>query len=658
MSGAREADTMDNFEKDAESYAAIHRRSIADREGYWGDQARLIDWHRPHTRVLDDSRSPFLRWFVDGQTNLCHNAVDRWLPTRADHPALIYVSTEVDREQTFTFAELSRRVQVMAASMQSLGVTRGDRVLIYMPMIPEAAFAMLACARIGAIHSVVFGGFAAVSLASRIDDATPKLIISADAGSRAGKVVPYKALLDEAIERAASKPEHVLMVDRGLAPATQVAGRDHDYAALAARFADAQVPVTWLESNEPSYILYTSGTTGRPKGVQRDVGGYAVALAASMQQIFRGKAGETFFTTSDIGWVVGHSYIIYGPLIAGMATIMYEGTPVRPDGGILWKLVEKHRVAVMFSAPTAIRVLKRQDPALLKRYDTSSLKALFLAGEPLDEPTARWISEGLSRPVIDNYWQTESGWPILSVANGFAGVEPVPTRYGSPGVAMPGYDVQVVDEITGEPLGADEKGVVAIVPPLPPGCMQTVWGDDQRFVDTYFKSIPGRLLYSTFDWGIRDKDGYHFILGRTDDVINVAGHRLGTREIEESLNSHPAVAECAVIGVADPLKGQVAMAFAVLRDADAFAPHRHRDAQALMQARLALEGELMKTVDQQLGAVARPSRVHFVQALPKTRSGKVVRRAIQAVCEQRDTGDVSTIEDPAALDQVRTALAG
>ena len=639
------------------NYSEVHRRSIEDPAGYWGEQAKLVDWHRPHTRVLDDSRLPFVRWFVGGETNLCHNAIDRWLPTQADKPALIYVSTETDREQTFTFAELSRRVQVMAAVIQSLGVGKGDRVLIYMPMIPEAAFAMLACARIGAIHSVVFGGFAAVSLASRIDDATPKLIISADAGSRAGKVVPYKALLDEAIERSASRPAHVLMVDRGLAEASRVAGRDHDYAALAARFAAAEVPVTWLESNEPSYILYTSGTTGRPKGVQRDVGGYAVALAASMQQIFCGAPGETYFTTSDIGWVVGHSYIIYGPLIAGMATIMYEGTPVRPDGGILWQLVERYKVSVMFSAPTAIRVLKRQDPALLKRHDTSSLKALFLAGEPLDEPTARWISEGLGRPVIDNYWQTESGWPILTVANGFAGVEPTPTRYGSPGLAMPGYKVQVVHEVTGEPLGANEKGVVAIVPPLPPGCMQTVWRDDQRFIDTYFKSIPGKQLYSTFDWGIRDQDGYHFILGRTDDVINVAGHRLGTREIEESINSHPAVAECAVIGVADPLKGQVAMAFAVLRDPQAFSKEKLGDAQAITQARLGLEGELMKVVDKQLGAVARPSRVHFVQSLPKTRSGKVVRRSIQAVCEQRDPGDVSTIEDPAALDQVRQAIA-
>jgi propionyl-CoA synthetase len=378
--------------------------------------------------------------------------------------------------------------------------------------------------------------------------------------------------------------------------------------------------------------------------VQRDVGGYAVALAASMRHIFCGGPGETYFSTSDIGWVVGHSYIVYGPLIAGMATIMYEGTPVRPDAGILWQLVERYRVTVMFSAPTAIRVLKKQDPTWLTRYDTSSLRALFLAGEPLDEPTARWIAEGLGRPIIDNYWQTETGWPILTVAHG---IEPTPTRFGSPGMPMYGYDVRLLHEQTGEEVGANQKGVVAIVPPLPPGCMQTVWRDDERFVNTYFSSVPGRQVYSTFDWGIRDDDGYFFILGRTDDVINVAGHRLGTREIEESLSSHPAVAECAVVGVADALKGQVAMGFAVLKDpAVATDPAQ----------RLALEGALMAVVDRQLGAVARPSRVHFVSALPKTRSGKVLRRSIQAVCETRDPGDLTTIEDPSALDQIRQAV--
>jgi propionyl-CoA synthetase len=410
---------------------------------------------------------------------------------------------------------------------------------------------------------------------------------------------------------------------------------------------DAAVPCEWVDATHPSYTLYTSGTTGKPKGVQRDTGGYAVALAASMKHIFCGNAGETYFATSDIGWVVGHSYIIYGPLIAGMATIMYEGLPTRPDGGIWWSLVEKYKVSVMFSAPTAIRVLKKQDPALLTKYDLSSLRALFLAGEPLDEPTAQWISTSLGKPIIDNYWQTETGWPILGLANG---VEQAASKFGSPGKAIYGYDVKLIDEVTGEELvGAGKKGVVAIEGPLPPGCMQTVWRDDERFVNTYWKSIPGKLVYSTFDWGIRDEDGYFFILGRTDDVINVAGHRLGTREIEESIAGHPNVSEVAVVGVADALKGQAAMAFAILKDA------RVLDDPA---ACLKLEGEIMKRVDHDLGAVARPSRVRFVTALPKTRSGKLLRRAIVAVCEGRDAGDLTTMEDPAALQQIRDLQAG
>ena len=625
-------------------YKRFHRRSIEEPDAFWAEEACRIDWQQPFGQVLDASRPPFARWFVGGTTNLCHNAVDRWLATQADLPALIFVSTETGEERTYRFAELHREVQRTAAAMIALGVGRGDRVLIYMPMIPEATFAMLACARIGAIHSVVFGGFASVSLASRIEDATPALVVSADAGSRGGKVVPYKPLLDEAIRLSAHKPAKVLMVDRGLTPFAVVEGRDEDYATLRARYMDAEVPVTWLESNEPSYILYTSGTTGRPKGVQRDVGGYAVALAASMKHIFCGNPGETYFSTSDIGWVVGHSYIVYGPLIGGMATIMYEGTPLRPDAGILWQLVERYKVTVMFSAPTAIRVLKKQDPAWLSRYDLSSLRALFLAGEPLDEPTSRWIAESLGRPIVDNYWQTETGWPILTVADG---VERTPTKIGSPGVPMYGYDVRLLHEATGEEVGPGEKGVVAIVPPLPPGCMQTIWGDDRRFVDTYFSSIPGRMVYSTFDWGIRDADGYYFILGRTDDVINVAGHRLGTREIEESIANHPDVAECAVVGVADALKGQVAVAFAVLKDAAAV---------AAPQDRLALEGAIMALVDRQLGAVARPARVHFVGLLPKTRSGKVLRRSIQAVCEGRDPGDLTTIEDPSTLDALKNAV--
>jgi len=628
------------------NYDAFFRRSIDDREAFWAEEAKAIDWHRPFSRVCEYDNPPFAHWFIGGQTNLCHNAVDRHAATHPDRNALIWVSTEVEQERIYSFAQLQREVECMASMLSSLGVKQGDRVLVYMPMIPEAVFAMLACARIGAIHSVVFGGFASVSLATRIEDAEPAVIVSADAGSRAGKVVAYKGLLDEAIRLSSHKPAKVLLVDRGLAPMERTAGRDVDYTTLREQHQNARVPCAWLDATHASYTLYTSGTTGKPKGVQRDTGGYAVALASSMKKIFLGQPGETYFSTSDIGWVVGHSYIVYGPLINGMATILYEGLPIRPDAGIWWSLVERFKVTSMFSAPTAVRVLKKQDPAYLKKYDLSSLRALFLAGEPLDEPTARWIADALGRPIIDNYWQTETGWPILGLANG---VEKQASKFGSPGKAVYGYDVKLIDESTGQELkGANQKGVVAIEGPLPPGCMQTVWRDDARFVKTYWKSIPGRDIYSTFDWGIRDEDGYFFILGRTDDVINVAGHRLGTREIEESISSHPAVAEVAVVGVADQLKGQVAMAFAVLKDpAKAATP---ADA-------LKLEGEMMKVVDEQLGAVARPSRVRFVTVLPKTRSGKLLRRAIQAVCEGRDPGDLTTIEDPSALQQVKDLVA-
>ena len=627
------------------SYKEFHRRSIEDRDGFWREQAALIDWQTPFTQVCDYSQPPFANWYVGGRTNLCHNAVDRHLLDRPDQNALIWVSTEVDQEVVYSFRQLHAEVQRMAAVLLALGVKQGDRVLIYMPMTAEAAFAMLACARIGAIHSVVFGGFASHSLATRIDDAEPTLIISTDAGSRGGKVVPYKPLLDDAISLARYKPAKVLMIDRGLAPFARTTGRDEDYAALRRQYQDSVVPCVWLESSDPSYTLYTSGTTGRPKGVQRDTGGYAVALAASMKHIYMGAPGETYFSTSDIGWVVGHSYIIYGPLISGMATIMYEGLPTRPDAGVWWSLVEKYKVSVMFSAPTAARVLKKQDPAFLTKYDLSSLKALFLAGEPLDQPTASWISDAIKRPIIDNYWQTETGWPIMAICNG---VEPAPTKFGSPGKAVYGFDVKLIDETTAEEITEPgKKGVIAIEGPLPPGCLQTIWRDDDRYVKTYWSSIHNKLMYSTFDWGVKDADGYFYILGRTDDVINVAGHRLGTREIEESIASHINVAEVAVVGVADPLKGQVAMAFAVLKDVS----------QAATPAdALKLEGEIMKLVDKQLGAVARPARVRFVTALPKTRSGKMLRRAIQAVCELRDPGDLTTIEDPSALQQIKDLI--
>jgi len=622
----------------------FHRRSIDDRDAFWTAESEAIHWHKPFERVLDFSKPPFAKWFVGGQTNLCFNAVDRWVATRGDERALIWVSTEVDQEITYTYRDLYDEVNTVAAMLASQGVSQGDRVLIYMPMIPEAVFAMLACARLGAVHSVVFGGFASVNLAQRIDDAQPKVIVTADAGSRGGKVTPYKPLLDKAIALSKQPPAQVIIVDRGLFAFEPVAGRDLDYSKLHAQYDKAEVAPVWLESSAPSYILYTSGTTGKPKGVQRDTGGYAVALASSMKGVFNGKAGETFLCTSDIGWVVGHSYIVYGPLIGGQATILYEGTPIRPDGGILWSLVERFSVNTMFSAPTAIRVLKKQDPALLKKYDLSSLRSLYLAGEPLDEPTAEWISEGLGKPIIDNYWQTETGWTILAAQ---PGVAEVPTKFGSPSFPVYGFDVRVIDEQTGEDLGPNQKGVVAIAPPLPPGAMSTIWGDDERFVETYFNAIPNRQVYSTFDWGLFDDDGYFFILGRTDDVINVAGHRLGTREIEESINNHPSVAECAVVGIADQLKGQVAVAFAVLKDP------------AILDqpgAGLKLEGTIMKIVDEQLGAVARPARVRFVTTLPKTRSGKVLRRAIVAVCEGRDPGDLTTIEDPSALEQIKDSL--
>lgn len=627
-------------------YHHFHDRSVTEPDAFWAEQARLIEWHKPWEKVLDYSRPPFARWFVGGETNLCYNAVDRHLAERGDEKALIYVSTETGEQTVYSFRELHAEVNRFAAILQSLGVGRGDRVLIYMPMIPEAVFAMLASVRIGAIHSVVFGGFASHSLAMRIDDAQAKVMITADAGMRGGKPVPYKHLVDEALRLAKAPPEHVVIVDRGVdSDMPIVPGRDHDYAALRERHLDARVPVVWLESNEPSYILYTSGTTGKPKGVQRDTGGYAVALAASMKHIYCGKPGETFFSTSDIGWVVGHSYIVYGPLLHGMSTVVYEGLPTRPDAGIWWKIVEEHRVSVMFSAPTAIRVLKKQDPSYLRKYDLSSLRHLFLAGEPLDETTARWIADALGKPVYDHFWQTETGWAILTAMPGIADR---PTKFGSPSFPAYGYNLKLLRDDTGEEVGADEKGVVAIVPPLPPGCLSTVWRQDERFVQTYFTGFKGRLIYSTFDWGVRDRDGYYFILGRTDDVINVAGHRLGTREIEESVSSHPNVSEVAVVGVADSLKGQVPVAFAVVKDVSRVSS---------AEGSRSMERELIETVDAQLGAIARPARIHFVSLLPKTRSGKLLRRAIQAIVEGRDPGDLTTLDDPAGIEQIRRAVA-
>ncbi len=621
-------------------YEDVYRRSIEGPEAFWAEAAQAIDWETPPERILDYANPPFRQWFVGGRTNLCHNAVDRHLDARGEQRALISVSSETGQRRVWTYRELHRDVSTFAATIAALGVGGGDRVVIYMPNIGEAVIAMLACARLGAVHSVVFGGFAAHNLALRIDDAQPALLICADAGMRSGKVIRYKPLVDAALAEAAHPPPHVLVVNRGLdSDLPMTPGRDVDYAGASRAHEGAVVPVVWRESNEPSYLLYTSGTTGKPKGVQRDTGGYAVALALSMRTVYDVGPGQVMFSTSDVGWVVGHSYIVYGPLIVGATTLVYEGLPIHPDPGIWWQLCEEYGVRTVFSSPTAIRVLKKQDPSWLTKYDLSALKWLFLAGEPLDEPTARWIQDALGVPVIDNYWQTETGWPVLSL---LPGLDLKPVKFGSPGLPNLGYRLKIIHEGTGEEVSANEKGVLTIVPPLPPGCLTTVWNNDARFLAGYFGHFK-ELLYSSLDWAIRDEDGYTYILGRTDDVINVAGHRLGTREIEEAVSSCSAVAEAAVVGAHDEVKGQVPVVFAVLRDA---AADRGAAAQSI-QARV---------VDQ-LGAVARPARTYVVEALPKTRSGKLLRRSLQALLENSDVGDLSTLDDPNALESVRRAIA-
>ncbi|MGN6093553.1 MAG: propionate--CoA ligase, partial [Luteibacter jiangsuensis] len=580
-------------------------------------------------------------WFVGGTTNLYHNAVDRHLDARPDQRAIVAVSTETGVVREITYRELHREVNTFAAALVELGVGRGDRVVIYMPNVAEAVFAMLACARVGAIHSVVFGGFAAHNLALRIDDAEPVLLICADAGMRGGKVIPYKPLVDAALREAKAAPPHVLVVSRGLD--TDMAwneGRDVDYATLRAKHDGADVPVTWLESNEPSYLLYTSGTTGRPKGVQRDVGGYAVALAVSMTAIFDLQPGQTILCTSDVGWAVGHSYNVYGPLIGGCTAILYEGLPTGPDPGVWWRLCEAYGARTLFSSPTAVRMLKKQDASWLRKYDLSALKWIFLAGEPLDRPTYDWLTEGTGKTVIDNYWQTETGWPALSL---MPGLDLKPVKPGSPGFPTFGYRMRVIDEGTGEEKAPGEKGVLVIEPPLPPGCLTTIWRDDERYRRSYFGHFK-ELLYSSLDWAVRDEDGYFFILGRTDDVINVAGHRLGTREVEESVATLGAVAEVAVVGIVDELKGQVPAVFATLKQGVSDDP---RDVAQAMERR----------VVELLGGLARPACVYVVGALPKTRSGKLLRRSLQALMQGTDPGDLSTLDDPNSLEEIRKAIA-
>jgi propionyl-CoA synthetase len=621
------------------AYHEAYARSITDPEGFWSRAAEGVDWSRPPGQVLDRSREPFFRWFPDGELNTCHNALDRHVDAGCgDRTALVYDSPVTGAVRTYTYRELRDEVARFAGALRNLGVGRGDRVVVYLPMVPEAVIAMLACARLGAVHSVVFGGFAAHELAVRIDDAKPTVVVSASCGIETSRVVSYKPLLDAAIEESSHKPRHCVILQRPQCTADLVEGRDVDWsdAMAGAEPADC-VPVA---ATDPLYILYTSGTTGRPKGVVRDNGGHAVALHWSMTNIFDTAPGEVFWAVSDVGWVVGHSYIVYAPLLAGATTVLYEGKPVgTPDAGAFWRVVAQHRVTTLFTAPTAIRAIKKEDPSgtRIADYDLSSLRHLFLAGERLDPETYTWVGEQLGVPVIDNWWQTETGWPI---AANLRGLSPMPTRPGSPTVPVPGFDVRVVDP-AGDDVPAGTDGAIVIRLPLPPGCLPTLWGDDQRFVASYLSAFPGNYL--TGDGGRFDADGYLYVMGRTDDVINVAGHRLSTGAMEEVLAAHPAVAECAVIGVADELKGQVPRGFVVLKA-------------GVDVAASALAAELVAMVRKRIGAVAALRQVDVVPALPKTRSGKILRRTMRGIADGRAEPVPSTIDDPAVLDALRPIL--
>jgi propionyl-CoA synthetase len=621
-------------------YEEAFRQSVTDPDGFWGEAAKAIDWYRPPTMVLDRSREPFYRWFPDGVLNTCFNAVDRHVAAgRGDQPALVYDSPVTATTRTYTYRQLLDEVARFAGVLRGLGVGTGDRVVIYLPMVPEAAIAMLACARIGAVHSVVFGGFAANELALRIDDAAPKVVVSASCGIEVNRVVPYKPMLDRAIELANHQPSACLVLQRPQATAELVPGRDIDYAQAMAGAAPVDcVPVA---ATDPLYILYTSGTTARPKGVVRDNGGHAVALRWSMENIYDTHPGEVFWAASDVGWVVGHSYIVYGPLLAGCTTVLYEGKPVgTPDAGAYWRVIAEHGVATLFTAPTAFRAIRRDDPdgAQLARYDLSRFRYLFLAGERLDPETYRWASDQLGIPVIDHWWQTETGWPV---AANLRGLEPMPVKPGSPTVPVPGYDVRIVDAEGNEPPPGRE-GEIVVRLPLPPGCLPTLWGDDERYVESYLTGHPG--CYVTGDGGYRDEDGYLYVMGRIDDVINVAGHRLSTGAMEQVLASHPAVAECAVIGVPDQLKGQVPRGFVVLKAGTEVEPQQLRE-------------ELVGLVRDRIGPVAAFREVDVVRALPKTRSGKILRKTMRGIAAGRDEPVPSTIDDPAVLDALRSTLA-
>ena len=620
-------------------YAEEFDRSIADPESFWGDAARAIDWYREPSVILDSSNPPFYRWFSDGELNTCYNALDRHVRDgRGDQAALIYDSPVTGTSRRYTYRELLDQVARFAGVLQGLGVTKGDRVVIYLPMIPEAAISMLACARIGAAHSVVFGGFAAPELAARIDDAAPKVVVSASCGIEGTRVVEYKPMLDNAIELATSKPDKCVILQRPQAEASMVEGRDIDWAQAVEGAEPAEcVPV---KATDPLYILYTSGTTAKPKGVVRDNGGHAVALRWTMENLYDIRPGEVFWAASDVGWVVGHSYIVYAPLLAGCTTILYEGKPVgTPDAGAFWRVISEYGVKALFTAPTAFRVIKKEDPdgELARKYDLSGMKYLFLAGERLDPETYGWARELLGIPVIDHWWQTETGWAI---AGDPMGLEALPTKPGSPTVPMPGYDVHILDA-DGNEVESGVTGEIVMRLPLPPGCLPSLWQDDDRFIDSYLLRHDG--AYVTGDGGYRDQDGYLYVMGRIDDVINVAGHRLSTGEMEEVLASHPAVAECAVIGVHDPVKGEVPRGFVTLKAGIDKDP-------ALLSA------EMVKLIRDRIGPVAALRRVDIVEALPKTRSGKILRKTMRGIANGQDEPVPSTIDNPAALNAMRPVL--
>ena len=619
-------------------YARIWRQSLDEPEEFWGDAARAIDWFTPPKLILDESRAPLYRWFVGGEMNTCFNAVDRHVNAgRGNQSALIYDSPVTGVKETLTYDQLLDEVSRFAGVLRSLGVQQGDRVVIYMPMIPAAVIAMLACARIGAIHSVVFGGFAARELALRIDDARPRVVVSASCGIEVSRVIEYKPLLDAALDQTQFAPEHCVIFQRPQATAALREGRDLDWNSLMEW--SEPVECVAVKATDPLYILYTSGTTGRPKGVVRDNGGHAVALTWSMADIYNTHQGEVFWAASDVGWVVGHSYIVYAPLLAGCTTLLYEGKPVgTPDAGAFWRVIEEHRVKCFFTAPTSFRAIKREDPdgVLLHDYDLSHLQYLFLAGERTDPETYHWATEMLGVPVIDHWWQTETGWPI---AANLMGLEPMNVKPGSATVPVPGYDVRIFDG--DQDLGRGPEGNIVIKLPLPPGCLVGVWGDDAKFFDAYLAAVPG--YYLTGDGGHVDEEGYLFVMGRVDDVINVAGHRLSTGEIEEILASHVDVAECAVIGVVDQLKGQVPRGLVVLKHGVT------RDHQVIA-------AELVGLVREHLGAVASLKHVDVVGALPKTRSGKVLRKVMRAMADGAEIAVPSTIDNPAVLEDLAQVL--